>query len=178
MSRQHSPQKHARMKMNQTQAETGWTNEEEATIARIMADETCGKMEAIRRMRRRAEPRVVISIPKTNVSKQADAEFMRLLEIEDPGRHRRLMANIRKDSPNAGMTEAQALTNFMLGLPTGNLRFEVIAGRPAPQPIALIVKKPRVGRPVKHKTLAARRQARVAYQRRFRTKQRLAACSK
>jgi hypothetical protein len=31
------------------------------------------------------------------------------------------------------MTEAQALTNFLFGLPTGYFRFEVIAGRSAPE---------------------------------------------
>lgn len=70
-----------------------------------------------------------------NVSKEADAEFMRLLKTEDPGRYARLMKNIRKDDPGVNMSEDQALTNFMLGLPTGGFRFRVIAGSPAPEPI-------------------------------------------
>jgi hypothetical protein len=71
-----------------------------------------------------------------NVSKQADAEFMRLLEKEDPKRYENLAKNIRQDQPASRMSEDQALTNFMLGLPTGQHRFQMIAGRPAPQPVA------------------------------------------
>lgn len=67
-----------------------------------------------------------------NVSKEADAEFMRLLEHEDPERHARLQKNMRRDNPNAGMTEEQALTNFMLGLPIGRFRLAVVAGKEAP----------------------------------------------
>ena len=64
-----------------------------------------------------------------NVSKSADAEFMRLLQQQDPERYERLMKNIRLDLPDGGrMSEDQALTNFMLGLPTGQWRFRVIAG--------------------------------------------------
>jgi hypothetical protein len=57
---------------------------------------------------------------------------MGLLQNEDPERYARLRKNMRRDNPNAGMTEEQALTNFMLGLPTGTFRFAVIAGRGAP----------------------------------------------
>ena len=64
-----------------------------------------------------------------NVSRQADAEFMRLLETEDPKRYDNLMRNIRKDSPDVRMTEEQALTNFHLGLPTGQHRFVIVAGK-------------------------------------------------
>jgi hypothetical protein len=64
-----------------------------------------------------------------NVSKEADAEFMRLLESEDPERYVDLMRNIRHDSPNMGMSENQALANFLLGLPTAQWRFAVVAGK-------------------------------------------------
>ena len=64
-----------------------------------------------------------------NVSKEADAEFMRLLESEDPERYANLMRNIRRDNPDVRMSEDQALTNFMLGLPTGQWRFAVVAGK-------------------------------------------------
>jgi hypothetical protein len=74
-------------------------------------------------------------IPALNVSEAADAEFLRLLENADPDRHARLMKNMRRDNPDARMTEDQALTNFMLGLPTGQFRFEVVAGSPAPEPV-------------------------------------------
>ena len=67
-----------------------------------------------------------------NVSREADAEFMRPLEREDLERYARLLRNMRRDSPNAGMDESQALTNFMLGLPTGSFRFAVVAGNGAP----------------------------------------------
>jgi hypothetical protein len=64
-----------------------------------------------------------------NVSKSADAEFLRLLQQQDPERYERLMKNIRQDLPGGGrVSEDQALTNFMLGLPTGQWRFRVIAG--------------------------------------------------
>jgi hypothetical protein len=64
-----------------------------------------------------------------NVSKKADAEFMCLLESEDPARHANLMRNIRRDNPNVRLSEDQALTNFMLGLPTAQWRFAVVAGK-------------------------------------------------
>jgi hypothetical protein len=73
--------------------------------------------------------------PKINVSKEADAEFMRQLEKEDPERYERLTKNMRRDNPTVRMSEDQALTNFMLGLPTGQNRFRVIAGPPAPEPM-------------------------------------------
>ena len=63
-----------------------------------------------------------------NVSKEADAEFLRLLESEDPERYANLMRNIRRDSPNVGMSEGQALANFLLGLPTAQWRFAVVGG--------------------------------------------------
>lgn len=71
-----------------------------------------------------------------NVSKTASREFMQALEREDPERYNRLTKNIRRDSPNFAMTESQALTNFMLGLPTGGFRFQVVAGRDVPEQIA------------------------------------------
>lgn len=71
-----------------------------------------------------------------NVSKQADREFMQALEREDPDRYNRLMRNLRRDSPNFAMTESQALTNFMVGLPTGGFRFQIVAGGKAPDQIA------------------------------------------
>ena len=64
-----------------------------------------------------------------NVSRTADAEFMGLLETEDPKRYENLMRNIRKDSPDVRMSEEQALTNFHLGLPTGQHRFVIVAGK-------------------------------------------------
>jgi hypothetical protein len=67
-----------------------------------------------------------------NVSGEADAEFMRLLESEDPKRYARLMQNIRRDNPSTSMSEHQALANWQLGLPTGQWRFTVIAGDLAP----------------------------------------------
>jgi hypothetical protein len=70
----------------------------------------------------------------SNVSKEADAEFMRLLEKDQPTRYDRLMRNMRRDNPTARMSEDQALTNFMVGLPTGQHRFGVVAGQPAPEP--------------------------------------------
>ena len=72
--------------------------------------------------------------PRTNVSKQADADFMTALASEDPKRYARLICNIRKDNPSVDMDESQALTNFMLGLPTGQWRFRIVAGVPAPVP--------------------------------------------
>lgn len=72
-----------------------------------------------------------------NVSKEADAEFMRLLEKEEPERYAGLMKNMRRDNPTLRMSEDQALTNFMLGLPTGQYCFRVIAGPPAPEPISV-----------------------------------------
>ncbi len=69
---------------------------------------------------------------QTNVSREADAEFMRLLESEDPKRFARLMQNVRRDNPDSAMPEHQALTNWMLGLPTGQWRFGVVAGQLAP----------------------------------------------
>jgi hypothetical protein len=67
-----------------------------------------------------------------NVTREADAQFIRLLEHEDPERYARLQGNVRKDSPNAGMTEEQALTNFMLGMPTAGFYFAIVAGTGAP----------------------------------------------
>jgi hypothetical protein len=67
-----------------------------------------------------------------NVSKEADAEFVRLLENEDPKRYDNLSTNLRRDNPDTYMSEHQALTNWMLGLPTGQWRFAVIAGELAP----------------------------------------------
>jgi hypothetical protein len=64
-----------------------------------------------------------------NVSKEADAEFMRLLESEDPERYANLMRNLRRDNPDVRISEDHALTNFMLGLPTGQWRFAVVAGK-------------------------------------------------
>ena len=103
-----------------------------------------------------------------NVSPEANAEFMRLLENEDPKRYEILMRNIPRGER---MTEDQALTNFMLGLPTGQWRFEVIAGKPAPTHITLpgqveFNQKPfrpatadRGGRPRKFKSNAKRQKA-------------------
>lgn len=76
-----------------------------------------------------------------NVSETADREFIATLEREDPPRYERLMKNIRHDNPGMGMREDQALTNFMLGLPTGQYRFAVIAGPPAPEPVELSVRE-------------------------------------
>lgn len=67
-----------------------------------------------------------------NVTREADAEFIRLLQHEDPERYARLQRNMRKDSPNAGITEEQALINFILGLPTGGFHFAIVAGTGAP----------------------------------------------
>jgi hypothetical protein len=64
-----------------------------------------------------------------NVSKEADAEFMCLLESEEPERYANLMRNIRRDNPNECMSEDHALANFMLGLPTAQWRFAVVAGK-------------------------------------------------
>lgn len=76
-----------------------------------------------------------------NVSQTADIEFMRLLEKEEPKRFASLMKNTRQDKPNSQMSEEQALTNFMLGYPTGQYRFEIVAGitakNPAPTPIKI-----------------------------------------
>jgi hypothetical protein len=58
-----------------------------------------------------------------NVNESADRAFMVALEVEDPQRYNRLMANTRRDDPNAGMDESQAFTNLILGLPTGKYRF-------------------------------------------------------
>jgi hypothetical protein len=110
----------------------GWTDAEEATMAQIMAEDGCARLEAMRTMRRRAASSEPTRIAKMNVSKEADTEFMRALEREDPERCARLQKNMRRDDPNAGMREDQALTNFMLGLPTGSLRFAVVAGSGAP----------------------------------------------
>ena len=111
---------------------TRWTGAEETTIAQIMSADGCSRLEAIRRMRRRAESIERVRVPSMNVSKEADAEFLRALEREDPERYARLLRNMRRDDPNAGMTEDQALTNFMLGLTTGRFRFAVVAGDGAP----------------------------------------------
>jgi hypothetical protein len=67
-----------------------------------------------------------------NVSQDADREFMAALEREDSARYERLMKNIRRDSPGMSMPADQALTNYMLGLPTSQHRFAVIAGPGAP----------------------------------------------
>src|SRR5579862_6541982 len=81
-----------------------------------------------------------------------------------------MMKNIRKDQPNVNMSEDQALTNFLLGRPTGQWRFTIIAGkRPLPELQSIIptsptfIQKPfrpatldRGGRPRKHKTNAGR----------------------
>jgi hypothetical protein len=67
-----------------------------------------------------------------NVSREADAEFMRQLESEDPKRFASLMQNVRRHNPSAAMSEHQALTNWMLGLPTGQWHFGVVAGHLAP----------------------------------------------
>lgn len=64
-----------------------------------------------------------------NVSKEADAEFMRLLESEDPKRCANFTKNLRRDNPDTNMSEHQALTNWMLGLPTGQWRFDSVAGK-------------------------------------------------
>jgi hypothetical protein len=103
-----------------------------------------------------------------NISKEADAEFLRLLKNEDSKRYENLMRNIPRGER---MDEDQALTNFMLGLPTGQHRFMVIAGIPAP--LALEVDRKmdfqqrpfspatadRGGRPRKFKTDAERQKA-------------------
>ncbi|HTZ74515.1 MAG TPA: hypothetical protein VMB47_11385 [Candidatus Aquilonibacter sp.] len=73
-----------------------------------------------------------------NVSKEADCAFVEALKTEDPNRHSRLLKNVRRDSPSLGMDESQALTNFMLGLPTGSHRFEVVAGKPI-EPVSVTV---------------------------------------
>jgi len=110
-----------------------------------------------------------------NVSPEADAEFVRLLQKEDSKRYEILMRNMRADVPNVRMSEHQALTNFMLGLPTGQWRFEIIAGitkkNPAPVPVNFEPKSKfkqtsfrpatadRGGRPRKFKTNAERQKA-------------------
>jgi hypothetical protein len=109
----------------------GWIDTEETAISRIMAEDGCARLEAIRIMRR-AETAGPILIPKMNVSREADAEFMRLLQHEHPERYARLHRNMRKDSPNAGMTEEQAISNFILGLSTAGFHFAIVAGRGAP----------------------------------------------
>jgi hypothetical protein len=70
-----------------------------------------------------------------NVSRTADAEFLRLLKNEDPKRYEHLMRNMRREQPASRLPEDQALTNFMLGRSTGQWRFEIIAGDPAPVPV-------------------------------------------
>ena len=67
-----------------------------------------------------------------NVSLNADREFITALEQADPPRHDRLMRSIRRANPGMSMPEDQALTNFMLGLPTAQYRFAIIAGPGAP----------------------------------------------
>jgi hypothetical protein len=63
-----------------------------------------------------------------NVSQTADTEFMRLLKIEDPERYERLIKNIRQDAPGP-MSEDDALSSFQLGMPTGQHKFAVFAGK-------------------------------------------------
>jgi hypothetical protein len=67
-----------------------------------------------------------------NVSAAADAEFMRLLEKEDPRRYERLIRNVRQQNPVIRMSEDQAAANFILGLPTGQHRFVIVAGKNQP----------------------------------------------
>ena len=71
-----------------------------------------------------------------NVSKRADQEFMRLLEIEDPERFKNLMDNIDADIEKKWSPEAERqLTRFMLGLPTKpGYEFEIVAGPSVPVP--------------------------------------------
>ena len=64
------------------------------------------------------------------VSKLADMEFMAALKKEDPKRYEALIKNIRRDNPSGSLSEEQALTNFLLGMPTSQFQFEVIAGKP------------------------------------------------
>ena len=60
-----------------------------------------------------------------NVSKQSDYAFMEALKAEAPARFDRLLKHIRRDSPSAAMGETQAITNFVLGLPTAGFKFAV-----------------------------------------------------
>lgn len=112
-------------------------------------------------------------ISKMNVSPEADAGFMSELAQEDPKRHAALARNIRADRPlgSQRMSEDQALTNFMLGLPTGQYRFAVIAGAPAPEPRAAEphlsayrkrVKLAKMGRAARAKQLSDRTEISVA----------------
>jgi hypothetical protein len=64
-----------------------------------------------------------------NVNKEADAEFMHELEKQDSKRYYNLVRNIQRHNPN-DISESQAITNFMLGLPTARFRFAVVAGAP------------------------------------------------
>lgn len=77
-----------------------------------------------------------------NVSRAANHAFLEELKEADPIRFANWMNNIRRDLPGEDMSEDQALTNFMLGLPTGKYRFEVIAGAPAPTPVNRVVDRP------------------------------------
>jgi hypothetical protein len=107
-----------------------------------------------------------------NVAREADVEFLRFLKNEDSKRYESLMRNMRREQPTSRLPEEQALTNFMLGLPTGQWRFEIIAGDPAPLPATLpegnssFTQRPfrpatvdRGGRPRKFKTNAERQKA-------------------
>lgn len=60
-----------------------------------------------------------------NVNKEADCVFMEALKAEDPTRFDRLLKHIRRDSPSAAIDELQAITNFVLGLPTAGFKFAV-----------------------------------------------------
>ncbi len=116
-------------------------------------------------------------IPKMNVSREADEEFMRLLEIEDPKRCENLRKSIRRSSGCVADVD-QALTNLMLGLPTLGHNFEVIAGPPAPSPMEPSVTRPKKGgRPRKYKTAKARKRALRERVRQCRARLRSAGCN-
>lgn len=119
---------------------SNWTDQEEYLIG-ITQSDVNNRMAAIRALRRKgligSSDQVEPVHHRRNVSKQADDEFMHELEASDPARFRNLVRNIRADMPASAqrISEEQALTNFMLGLPTGQWRFRVVAGRPAPQAV-------------------------------------------
>jgi hypothetical protein len=63
-----------------------------------------------------------------NVSKAADAAFIEALRTEDPARNENLNKNMRLAGAVQSMSEDQALTNFLIGYPTGQWKFEIVAG--------------------------------------------------
>ncbi len=63
-----------------------------------------------------------------NVSTQSDEAFMAALEIEEPKRFENLRRNMLRQGA-AVMSESEALTNFILGLSTANVKFGIVAGK-------------------------------------------------